>query len=128
MAEGGGEREGQKRPVKVAIAARAALRVLPLAVRAAPETAARQFANLTSAIFRSTALARVVARYPTRRNELRAAARDATDEGVATAARAGAGTAAARAAEAAAAEEGAAAADEGAAAVWEEIRSDVAAF
>ena len=47
--------EGQSREVSVAIAARAALRVLPTAVRFAPERpnskAARQFADLTSAIF-----------------------------------------------------------------------------
>jgi hypothetical protein len=68
----------QNSEVSVAIAARSALRVAPLAAgglqkrtskRAAPELTA-----LTLAIFRSGALARVSAKYPGRANELRAAA------------------------------------------------------
>ncbi len=69
---------GQGREVVVAIAARTALRAAPLVVRAARKRpsakAAREFAALTSAVFRATALARVAAKYPTRANEFRAAA------------------------------------------------------
>ena len=67
----------QSREVAVAIAARAALRVLPLyrSVRGKrlDDTALRQFTNLTLWLFRASALARVAAKYPTRANELRSA-------------------------------------------------------
>lgn len=65
----------QEREAAVAIAARAALRVAPLAWRvpqAGDRGGARRFLNLTSAIFRATAVARVAGAYPTRANELRA--------------------------------------------------------
>jgi hypothetical protein len=63
----------QPREVSVVIAARAALRVLPLAAREVREKDAARFAALLSACFRATALARVAAKYPTRANEFRAA-------------------------------------------------------
>ena len=63
------------REVAVGMAARAALRVLPLQLRLSQlETRPRQFVELTATSFRATALARVAAKYPTRANELRAAA------------------------------------------------------
>jgi hypothetical protein len=70
--------QGQSREVAVAVAARAALRVAPLVGEARPTRnstkAAGQFADLTSGVFRSVALARTAARYPARANELRPAA------------------------------------------------------
>lgn len=62
----------QPREVSVVIAARAALRVVPLLYRARRDP--RQFATLTFASFWASALARVAAKYPTRANDLRAAA------------------------------------------------------
>lgn len=67
--------KGQSREVAVAIAARAALRVLPL-YRVRKKDISR-LSNLTVALFRATALARVAGKYPTRANELRAAAAEA---------------------------------------------------
>jgi hypothetical protein len=64
----------QPHEVSVIIAARAALRVLPLVATELPTKDAGRFAALISAVFRATALARVAAEYPTRANELRAAA------------------------------------------------------
>lgn len=65
----------QPREVAVIIAARAALRVLPLFSRVAPVVKdPRRFAEWSGSLFRATALARVAAKYPTRVNELRAAA------------------------------------------------------
>ena len=68
--------KGQSREVSVVIAARAALRVLPLAVHAAPKkpggAATSRFAELTSAVFRANAL--VAARNQTRTYEARAIA------------------------------------------------------
>ncbi len=61
----------QGRWVAVAIAARAALRVVPLV---ATEAWKRSFQNSTFVVFFATALARVASVYPTRANELRAAA------------------------------------------------------
>jgi hypothetical protein len=89
----------QPREVSVAIAARAALRVLPVAARELPAKDAGRFAALISAMFRATALARVAGKYPTRANELAADARAAAD---AARAAARAADAAARAADAAA--------------------------
>ena len=64
--------------VVVAIAARAALRVAPLVVRAGRKTMDAKdvsaFLVLTGAAFRANALARVAAKYPARANELHAAA------------------------------------------------------
>jgi hypothetical protein len=69
---------GQSREVAAAIAARAALRVAPLVIAAKPKRksakATRLFANLTSAVFRASALARVAAKYPASAKELRRAA------------------------------------------------------
>ena len=66
------------REVAVAIAARAALRIIPLVAATTPfgNDAAhnRDFENLTFAVFFATALARVAAIYPARANGLRAAA------------------------------------------------------
>ena len=81
--------------VVVAIAARAALRVAPLVVRAGRKTMDAKnvsaFLVLTGAAFRANALARVAGKYPARANELHAAA-------CAAAARVAAARAAARAA------------------------------
>ena len=67
---------GQSREVAVSIAARAALRVAPLAVRLLRDRQTAEglteVATLTSAIFRSSASARVAARYPVRVDEIRA--------------------------------------------------------
>jgi len=60
----------QGRWVAVAIEARAALRVLPQVSRERSAKDAARFATLISAMFQATALARVVAKYPTRANEL----------------------------------------------------------
>ena len=60
----------QGRWVAVAIAARTALRVLPLVMTDAERK--RGFENLTFTVFFATALARVAAVYPTHANELRA--------------------------------------------------------
>jgi hypothetical protein len=77
--------ESQPRQVSVLIAARAALRTLPLFSAHAHalgsrdvsslESAPRRFADLAGALFRATALARVAGTYPTRANAL--SARDA---------------------------------------------------
>jgi hypothetical protein len=65
--------KAQSREVSVIIAARAALRLLPLAARELPAKDAGRFGALISALFRTTALARVAAKYPTRAKELAAA-------------------------------------------------------
>lgn len=71
----------QKREVAIIIAARAALRVLPLVVEAAPKRAnAKQtqtFLQLTASTLRATALARVAAKYPTRADQFYAYASQA---------------------------------------------------
>jgi hypothetical protein len=59
----------QGRWVAVTIAARAALRVVPLVATDAKRK--RDFENLTFAVFLATALARVAGKYPTCANELR---------------------------------------------------------
>lgn len=110
----------QSRIVAVVIAARAALRVLPLFAHAVPKRAsakaARQFADRTGALFRACALARVAGKYPARANEFHAytaaAGTDAADaargtgfvaaRAAARAAAAAVGSAAAAAADAAA--------------------------
>jgi hypothetical protein len=67
---------GHPPEVSQAIAARAALRVLPLLVnwreRDAETPAARQFSNRAFALFWATALARVAAKYPARAHDLAA--------------------------------------------------------
>lgn len=64
--------KSQPREVAVIIAARAALRALPLFSRSAPHAEnARQFAEWTLALFRATAVARVAGKYPARAYELR---------------------------------------------------------
>lgn len=80
----------------VAIAARAALRMLPLAD--VPALPASRRAGLTLAVFRATALSRVVAVHPTRSSELRSAIRSASRADVHAAANAPASYYAARAA------------------------------
>jgi hypothetical protein len=73
--------KGRSREIAVAIAARAALRVLPLVARAARMPggdAARQFVDLASAVLRATALAWVAGKYPTRAIEFRASAASST--------------------------------------------------
>ena len=77
----------QPREVSVIIAARAALRVLPLAATELPAKEAGRFTALISALFRATALSRVAGKYPTRAKELFAgnaatAARLAADDSV----------------------------------------------
>jgi len=62
----------QPREVCVVIAARAALRALPLFVRVGEKADARRFSQCMLGVFWSTALARVAAAYPTRANDLRA--------------------------------------------------------
>ena len=62
----------QPREVSVIIAARAALRVLPVAALELPAKDWGRFSGLISTLFRATATARVAAKYPTRTNELRA--------------------------------------------------------
>ena len=64
----------QPRETSIVIAARAALRVAPTLHRLAGRLEPRQFSELMFASFWATALARVAAKYPTRANELRAAA------------------------------------------------------
>jgi hypothetical protein len=64
----------QPREVSVAIAPRAALRVLPVAARELPARDAGRFTALISAMFRAAALARVAGKFPTRANELAGAA------------------------------------------------------
>ncbi len=81
--------KGQRREVAIAIAARAALRVAPLAVRLLRNhqsvEAFEDVATPASAIFRSCASARLGARYPVRITEFRKAARVAASraEGIA---------------------------------------------
>ncbi len=141
----------QRKPpneICVALAARAALRALPLVATArfsdSPE-GARQFAELAAAVFRATALARVATTYPTRANELRAsdaAASDAAARAAAAsdaadaAAAAHAAYAAAAAADAAAyadyaayaaADAAASAASDAAAAYWDALSTDLQA-
>ena len=105
---------GQSREVSVAIAARAALRVLPIVVRAAPKRpnakAAREFAALTRAVFWGSALARAAAKFPARANEFRAAARVADTDAAAYAAVAASSAAASSAG------------------TWQEVRADIAAL
>jgi len=62
--------EKQPREVSVVIAARAALRVLPLLYQIAKRDQ-RRFASLTFVSFWSSAAARIAAKYPTRAHELR---------------------------------------------------------
>jgi hypothetical protein len=62
----------QPREVSVIIAARAALRVLPLAARELSAKYPVGFAALMSALFRATAVARIAGKYPNRANELNA--------------------------------------------------------
>jgi hypothetical protein len=70
--------QGQSPEGAAAIAARMALRVTPLMFRDARKVRSAQdasaFLDLTCAAFRASALARVAAKYPTRANELKAAA------------------------------------------------------
>ncbi len=60
----------QPREVSVIIAARAALRVLPVAASEFSTLGARQFGELISTVFRATALAWVAAKYPARAEAL----------------------------------------------------------
>jgi hypothetical protein len=135
---------GRSRETAVEIAARAALRVAPLVGLGNPRSAAR----LANSVFRTTALARAVAKYPARANEFRealpaapfapaaadlasaTAAAVAADFAAASAAAAFAAPAAAFAAAAAAAAADAAAAFSAAAAstFWPAIQADAAAF
>jgi hypothetical protein len=91
--------QGQKRKAAVAIAARAALRVAPFAARELVPQGGKlgreSFENLTSVIFRATAVARVAGAYPTRAKELRAtrAAAAASSSGSVSAAAAAAAAA-----------------------------------
>ena len=72
---------GQNRELAVAIAARTASRVSPLVVRAfqglLSSDLERKVGQLTSAVFRAGALARVVAKYPERAGDFRKAAGEA---------------------------------------------------
>ncbi|WP_193392192.1 hypothetical protein, partial [Methylocystis sp. SB2] len=76
--------ERQPGEVSVVIAARAALRTLPLLHQAKRDPS--HFATLTLASFWATALARVVAKYPSRANDLRASAAAAASASAASAA------------------------------------------
>ncbi len=74
--------KGQSAEVAVAIAMRAALRVAPLAAEARERLGATRnsvLSNLTSAVFRASAVARVSAKYPARSKEFRAAGNAAAD-------------------------------------------------
>jgi hypothetical protein len=64
----------QPRQTAVTMAARGALRVVPLVGTASRELVKRQLSQLTEATFRATALARAVGKYPVLANELHAAA------------------------------------------------------
>jgi len=70
--------KGKSSEVAVAIAGRAALRAAPVVVYATErplnDTGVSALAELASAIFRATAVARVVAKYPTRATEFLMAA------------------------------------------------------
>ncbi len=117
----------QGRWVAVAIAARAALRVVPLVVTNKKRNL--RFENLTFAVFFASALARVAAVYPTRANELRAtsaanAAANAADAAYA-AANAAFAAAAANATFVAAANAANAAAAYANAALWSAVSRDV---
>ena len=68
----------QPREVSIIIAARAAMRVLPLAATELSAKDAGRFGALISALFPAGALARVAAKYPTRANALAAAAAGAS--------------------------------------------------
>ena len=105
----------------VTIAARSALRVMPLVAKASP-----QISELMGAVFRATAIAWSVGKHPARANELRAAAaaaahaaRDHNDAASAAAA----GAAAARATGSAAAATAYAAGDPDEP-LWAEVRAD----
>lgn len=117
------ERENPSREICVALAARAALRVLPLLVEAHNRDRAHPFAALTAAVFRATALARVAGKYPTRTNDLAASAASAASAADAAAVDAAADAAAAARAAAAAA---AYAADAAAAAAYTVYSVDAA--
>ncbi len=71
--------KSQPREVAIAIAARAALRVLPLVAAERPPSVKhlQRFVNSTTTLFRATALARAAANFPDRRNEFSVAARAA---------------------------------------------------
>jgi hypothetical protein len=90
----------QPKAVSVAIAARAALRLLPLYGRFNPGDP-RRYADLTVALFRACAFARAAAKYQARANDRRTAAADAAAAAARTAADDAARTAAAAAAYAA---------------------------
>jgi len=64
----------QPNDIAVTMAARSALRVVPLVGTASRELIKRQLGQLTEATFRAAALARAVGRYPALTNELRGAA------------------------------------------------------
>ncbi len=90
--------EGQSREVAIAIGVRAGLRMAPLVAQPMPIRPSAQkdslFSNLASAVFRTSALARVATKYPTHADELRAAtlAADAAALAAAAAFTAGAAT------------------------------------
>ena len=94
------------RRIAVLLAARAALRVLPLVAEFAPPRGGRkrlgQFVALTAASFRSTALARVAGKYPARANKLFRAAFASTTAAFASASSASSSSSAIRAGGAAA--------------------------
>jgi len=133
---------GQPREVAIAIATRAALRVALSARQIGPNGRdpkdARRLIDVTAAIFRGTALARVARKFPTLGNELRAAidainATAASDAATAAAfaaaaARASDFVAFAAAAAVAASRAAASAGDAGDAAVWAAIRNDADAI
>ncbi|MFO1126017.1 MAG: hypothetical protein U1E25_12595 [Methylocystis sp.] len=119
----------QKPDVALAIAARTALRVVPLAERAFPKSedalSVRRFLDLMGAIFRATALARVAAVYTARANELRTtSAATAAYAAAADAVAVAAAAPAAFAADAAAYAADAAAADAAAAAAADAVSAD----
>ena len=122
----------QGRWVAVAIAARVALRVLPLVEMEAQRN--RHFEILTFAVFFATALARIAAVYPIRANTADAFILAASPDGnayaafaafhAADAAKAAKAADAANAAAAAAADNAAAAADADNTAIWEAVSRD----
>lgn len=131
----------QQKHKAVIVAARAALRVLPMIERAAPQSQARQFGRLAAAVFWATALARNAGICPTRADAYRAAAtvlgvvantpttvRSVKAARAATHAATAANADAAPAAAASAAAAAAAAADAHEDAIWRSISADVTAL
>ncbi|MBG0811472.1 toll/interleukin-1 receptor domain-containing protein [Methylosinus sp. H3A] len=131
----------QQKQKAIIVAARAALRVVPMIEQVAPQSQAQQFGRLAAAVFWATALARNVGICPTRADAYRAAAtvlgvtantptavRSIKAARAATHAATAANADAAPAAAASAAASAAAAAIADADAIWRSISADVTAL